>query len=105
MVTAATNKQEAIDRITAVRDPLLAHGVRRLALFGSFSRNQQHANSDVDLLLEFMSGRKSFDNFIAICELLENSLQRRVEVVTRESLSPHIGPRILNEAEDVILAD
>jgi predicted nucleotidyltransferase len=60
MVTAAANKQETIDRITAVREPLLTHGVRRLALFGSFSRNQQHANSDVDLLVEFASGCKSY---------------------------------------------
>lgn len=105
MVTAAANKQETIDRITAVREQLLAHGVRRLALFGSFSRNQQHSNSDVDLLVEFASGRKNYDNFIAICELLEDSLQRRVEVVTKESLSPHIRPRILKEAEDVVLAD
>jgi predicted nucleotidyltransferase len=37
--------------------------------------------------------------------LLEEALQRRVEVVTMGSLSPYIGPRILEEAEDVVLAD
>jgi uncharacterized protein len=105
MVSAAANKQETIDRIAALRDQLLARGVRRLALFGSFSRNQQHSDSDVDLLVEFVAGQKSFDNFMAICDLLEKSLQRRVEVVTAESLSPRIGPRILAEAEDVVLAD
>jgi uncharacterized protein len=105
MVTAATNKQETIDRITALRGQLLNHGVRRLALFGSFSRDQQHATSDVDLLVEFASGRKTFDSFMAVCDLLEESLQRRVEVITPESLSPHIGPQILQEAEDVVLAD
>jgi predicted nucleotidyltransferase len=105
MVTAAANKRETIDRITAVRGQLIAHGVRRLALFGSFSRNQQHAGSDVDLLVEFTSGQKSFDNFMAVCELLEESLQRRVEVLTPESLSPHIRPRILEEAEDVVLSE
>lgn len=78
--------------------------MRRLALFGSFARNTQNTDSDVDLLVEFLPGRKTFDNFIAVCELLEESLQRRVEVLTPESLSPHIGPRILQEAEDVIVA-
>jgi uncharacterized protein len=105
MVTATSSKQEVIDRIGGLLPQLSACGVRRLALFGSFSRNTQHDESDVDLLVEFVPGRKTFDNFIAICELLEESLQRRVEVVTPESLSPHIGPHILREAEDVIVAE
>jgi hypothetical protein len=79
--------------------------VSRLALFGSFSRDAQRSDSDVDLLVEFASGRKTFDNFLAVCELLEDSLQRRVEVLTPESLSPHIGPHILQEAEDVFTAN
>lgn len=105
MVTATANRREVIDRIGGLRPQLCAHGVRRLALFGSFARNSQNMDSDVDLLVEFLPGRKTFDNFIAVCELLEESLQRRVEVLTPESLSPHIGPRILQEAEDVIVAD
>ena len=48
---------------------------------------------------------KTFDNYFAVCELLEESLQRRIELLTRESLSPHIGPHILQEAEDVVVAD
>ena len=59
----------------------------------------------MDFLVEFLPGKKSFDNFFAVCELLEKTLQRRVEVLTPESLSPHIGPRILQEAEDVLVAD
>ena len=84
---------------------LRAHGVKRLALFGSFARNAQHADSDVDFLVEFSPGQKTFDNFFAVGELLEESLGRRVELLTREALSPHIGPHILQEAEDVVIAD
>jgi uncharacterized protein len=105
MVTAAANKQELIQRIDGLRPDLSAHGVTRLALFGSFSRNTQHETSDVDLLVEFARGRKTFDNFIAVSELLESALQRRVELVTVESLSPHIGPHILQEAEDVVVSE
>jgi predicted nucleotidyltransferase len=105
MVTAAANREELIDRIGALRPQLLERGVRRLALFGSFQRNLPRPDSDVDLLLEFSPGRKNFDNFMAVCELLENSLQRRVEAITPESLSPFIGPRILQEAENVLVAD
>jgi predicted nucleotidyltransferase len=105
MVTAANSKRDVFDRISRLRPELRAHGVRRLALFGSFSRNAANANSDVDLIVEFQPARKTFDNFMAVCELLEESLQRKVEILTPEALSPHIGPRILQEAEDVIVAD
>ena len=105
MVTAAASKRDVFDRISRLHPELRAYGVRRLALFGSFSRNTADADSDVDLIVEFNPGQKTFDNFIAVCELLEQSLQRKVEVLTPESLSPHIGPRILQEAEDVIVAD
>ena len=105
MSTVAANRQDVFDQIRQLKPQLRAHGVNRLALFGSFVRDEQHAASDVDLLVEFSPGRKTFDNFIAVCELLEDSLQRRVELLTPESLSPHIGPRILQEAEDVVIAD
>jgi predicted nucleotidyltransferase len=105
MVSICSNRQEVIERIEALAPELRVRGVQRLALFGSYSRNTQREHSDIDLLVEFLPGQKSYDNFFAVCELLEDSLQRRVELVTVESLSPHIGPHILREAEDVIVAD
>jgi predicted nucleotidyltransferase len=88
-------------RIRSLEPQLRARGVKRLALFGSFVRNESHADSDVDLLIEFAAGQKTFDNFMAVGDLLETSLERRVELVTLESLSSYIGPHILREAEDV----
>ena len=77
-------------------------GVIRLALFGSVLRGQTHADSDVDVLVQFASGVKTYDRFFALSELLERCLGRPVELVTTEALSPFIGPRILAEAEDVL---
>lgn len=94
-----------VRRIRLLEPQLRARGIRRLAVFGSFARGAQTPTSDVDLLAEFGPGQKTFDNFFAVCDLLEESLQRRVELLTWESLSPHIGPHILQEAEDVIGAD
>lgn len=105
MSTITENRRVLIERIGRLKPQLVAQGVRRLALFGSFARDKQRSDSDVDLLVEFAPGKKTFDRFLAVCELLEETLQRRVEVVTPESLSPHIGPRILQEAEDVVVAN
>jgi predicted nucleotidyltransferase len=86
------------------REQFRALGVRRLGLFGSFVRGEQSAASDVDLLVEFEPGQKTFDHFMQLSFLLEEILQRRVEIVTLESLSRHIGPHILREVEYVFIA-
>jgi predicted nucleotidyltransferase len=102
MSTILKRSDEVIERIRRLEPQLRARGVKRLALFGSFARNTADSESDVDFLVEFFAGQKSFDNFMAVGDLLEASLERRVELVTLESLSPHIGPHILREADDVV---
>jgi len=77
-------------------------GVGRLALFGSVLRGEARSDRDVDLLVEFRPGAKSFDRFLALSDLLEEILDQPVELVTREALSPIIGPRVRSEAEDVL---
>ena len=52
---------------------------KRLGLFGSFVREQQRPESDMDLLVEFEPTQKAFDHFMALCFLLEPLLRRRVE--------------------------
>lgn len=82
-----------------------AYGVLRLGIFGSFANGEPDGESDVDLLVEFEPGKKNFDNFIGLATFLEELFERRVELVTRESLSPYIGPRILEEVEYVALSN
>ena len=76
-------------------------GVRKIGIFGSFVRDDATLHSDVDVLVEFDPDRKTFDNFMNLSFFLEDILERRVEVVTTNSLSPHIGPRILASVEYV----
>ena len=104
MATTALSRDEAIRRLQLSSKPILELGVRRLALFGSVLRNEARADSDVDILVEFEPGLKLFDRFLALADLLEEILERRVELLTPESLSPYIGPHILAEATDVVLA-
>ncbi len=76
-------------------------GVARLGLFGSFVREQPHAESDIDILVEFEPGCKTFDNFINLSFYLEELFGRKVDLLTPESLSPYIGPHILPQVEYV----
>ncbi len=100
---SVATKQELIDLIQSHEAELKAFGVKRLGLFGSFVRNESTPDSDVDLLIEFTSGKKSFFNFMDLIFFLEELFGRKVDLLTTESLSPHIGPYILKEAEDVSL--
>ena len=97
-------KADLVQRVQSEELELRAFGVKRLAVFGSFARNEPMATSDVDVLVEFQPGQKTFDRFMGIVDLLEQLLGRDVELVTREGLSPYIGPHILREAEDVLRA-
>ncbi len=104
MSTAVQTKQEILTAFSENHARIRALGVKRLGLFGSFVRGQQGADSDVDFLVEFDPGQKTFDNFMKLAFLLEDMLQRHVELVTTEALSPYIGPHILDEVEYATLA-
>lgn len=78
---------------------LKALGVKSIGLFGSYVRERQRTDSDIDLLVEFEPNRKTFDTFMELSFFLEEALHHQVEIVTLESLSPYIGPHILKEVE------
>jgi predicted nucleotidyltransferase len=62
-------------------------GARRIGVFGSFARGEATAESDVAVYLEFAKGRKTYDNFCAIYELLQGLFGRPIDLVTDGSLS------------------
>ena len=79
---------------------LRRYKAQSISLFGSYVRNEQKEDSDIDLLVEFRGGVTLFD----IIEL-ENSLseifKKKVTIVSKRGLSKYIGPYILKEAEAI----
>ena len=97
-----TNAKKLIfKRILDEKKQLAVYGVKNIGLFGSFVRGDQTPLSDIDILVEFTPGKHTFDNFMEVAFLLEEILGRKVELITPEALSPHIGPHILREVERV----
>ena len=68
-------------------DELRRLGARRVGVFGSFARGEARADSDVDVYVEFEEDKRTYDNFFALHELLEQVVGRRVDLVTDKSLS------------------
>jgi predicted nucleotidyltransferase len=93
------NKEEVLAVIRKHQEEIRGLGVRRCGFFGSFVREQNTEQSDIDILVEFEPGQKTFDNYMQLASFLEELLGRDVELVTAESLSPYIGPHILKEVE------
>ena len=72
-------------------------GVRNIRVFGSTARGDARADSDLDLVVEYVPGHGGFA-FVEFCEKVEELLGRKVDVVTEKSLHPIIRDRILAEA-------
>ena len=60
-------------------------------MFGSVARNEATAQSDVDVLVDF-DGPATFDAFMGLKLLLEDTLRTRVDLVTRAALKPRLRP-------------
>ena len=87
-----------------MRDRLIAAGVRQLGLLGSFARSSADEKSDVDVLVTFYPQARTFDNLYAVGEALEEAFNRKVDLVTDDSLSPYLGPKIRREVQYVDLS-
>ena len=102
--TPIQTKKDILSFIRQHPDEIKSFGVKKLGLFGSFVRNEQSTESDIDLLVEFEEGQKTFDNFMQLSFWLEEMLRRPVELVTVDSVSPYLRPHITQEVEYVPFA-
>jgi len=75
------------------------YGVKRIGFFGSFVRSEQKETSDVDVLVEFEKGAKTFDNYMNLKFFLEDIFGRKVDLVIFDALKPDIKDRILEEVK------
>jgi len=77
--------------------PILKHqGVEKAGIFGSFVRGDAKKNSDIDFLVE-LGKDKSLLDLIDLKLDLEKALNKRVDVLTYNSLHPLLRNIILNE--------
>ncbi|HJT21868.1 MAG TPA: nucleotidyltransferase family protein [Nitrospira sp.] len=87
--------------LKAKRDEILRlaarHGASNVRVFGSVARGEAGARSDVDLLVEMEQGRSLLD-LIELNQELETFLERKVDILTDEGLSPYLEQRIHAEA-------
>jgi len=93
-----TSKDYILSRMKQQKRKLENLGIVRIGLFGSYVREEQSEKSDIDILIEFEPEKENFDNYMSVYEILENLFRdEKIEIVTKNGLSPYIGPQILKE--------
>jgi len=104
-MSSTITKNEILEKLAANKAVLTAFGVQEIGLFGSYVRNQANLESDIDLLVDIQKDKKTLRNYLNIVYFLEELFNNKVELITKQSLSKHISPRILETVEYVSIAD
>ena len=95
-----TTKEKILKTLKSNKLKLSKFGIRNVGLFGSYIRNEQSSESDIDLLVDFEPEKENFDNYMAVYDLFEQLFKKEKNgVVSKNGLSPYIGPKILNEVQ------
>jgi len=93
-----TTKEYIIDTIQNNKNKISKLGIKDIGLFGSYVRNEQTEKSDIDILIDFFPEKENYDNYLALYVMIEKLFEdERVDIVTKNGLSPYIGTKILNE--------
>lgn len=91
------NRERILKSIRKNESRIRGFGILRIGLFGSYVRGDEKKGSDVDLLVEFEKGKKSFDNYMGAKFFLEDLLGCKVDLVFSESVKPLIKPHLIKE--------
>ena len=73
-------------------DSIKKFGVKKIGLFGSYIHDKQTLDSDIDILVEFKSGQKTFDNYMDLKFYLEEIFKLNVDLVVTEAIKPDLKP-------------
>jgi len=94
-------KQKELESKLKRLKPFLSNkfSVEKIGYFGSYSRNEQTKESDIDILVEFRKpvGWEFFD----LQEFLENELKIKVDLVSSRALKEQLRDTILKQVHYV----
>ena len=93
------NTEKILELMHENQNEIEKYGVKRIGLFGSFINNKQKSDSDIDILVEFKKGKKTFDNYMDLKFFLEDLFNRDVDLVVKEALKVKLKSNILRSVK------
>lgn len=91
---------ENMEQVTALCNK---YHVKTLRVFGSVARGESNAKSDIDLLATF-SQPISLLQMVGLERELSVLVGRKVDLVTKQSVSPYLRTRIMKESRPIYAA-
>ncbi len=94
------NRQDVLSYLRDNKEYLQKHFyLSKVGIFGSFARDEQKPDSDIDLLIERAPNAKNiFDSDWELQELLKKQFNREVDICTEKYIKPYFRPYILKDA-------
>lgn len=93
------NRESIISVLRANRRYLqIEFGVVDIALFGSYSRQTENLNSDIDIYVEL--NEPTFNKYIGLSIFLEKALSAKVDIVRK---GPHLSQQFLQSIQKEII--
>lgn len=80
------DKADILNRLKDAKPEFARYGVQNIGLFGSFSRSAGRPDSDVDFVVRFKQNATDFYNFMNLAYYLEDKLNRKIDLLTFDSL-------------------
>ena len=72
-------KEEILEKLKEINKK--KYSILKLGLFGSFSKNSDTANSDIDILVKMEFKKGMYQNFCNLHKRLEEIFQKKVDLV------------------------
>lgn len=73
--------------------------IEKIGIFGSFARNEQNPDSDIDILIEMENNVSNvYDLKWNLREFLKNQFQRDVDICNSKHIKPYAKDHILKDA-------
>jgi len=73
-------------------------GIKYLAIFGSYARDEAKEDSDIDILVDFLDARGLFA-FIRLKHKLEEYFDKKVDLVTKAAISKYFVDDVNEQLE------
>jgi predicted nucleotidyltransferase len=85
-----------------IQDSPYTNLITKASLFGSYLRNEATSDSDVDVLVSF--DPKEVVGFFEMADIknyLEEKMQKKIDLVPEDALSPYFRDDVINNAQIV----
>jgi len=87
-----------LDFLSSHKDELAQkYGVTKIGLFGSYARDEQREDSDIDIAVEMSNEKKSLRTFFGLKNEMELAFGKKIDLGIESTLKPIAKEYILKE--------